>query len=81
MSSVSATLQPSPDGSLHLPIPPELRGVGKLRIVAWIEPVAERAPAVGAGEWALQARGIARPLAGETSEQARAAYLRTKFGI
>ncbi len=81
MSSISATLRPSPDGSLHLPIPPELRCVGTLRVIAWIEPVAERAPAVGAGEWAMQARGIARPPVDESSEDAREAYLRAKFGV
>lgn len=80
MSTVSATLQPASDGSIHLPVPPELQGSGKLRVVAWLEPAAGRLSSVGAGNWALQARGIARPLPDTPPEDSRLDFLRQKFG-
>ena len=64
MSAIRATFKPSTDGSIHLPIPPELQGKGSLKVVAWIEADAGEAKRTGAGEWAKQARGIARPLPG-----------------
>jgi hypothetical protein len=79
MSSISATLSPSPDGSIHLPIPSELRGKSSLRVVAWIEPVVETLEKTGAGAWAVQACGIAKPLPHESSDEARLASLRKKF--
>jgi hypothetical protein len=79
MSPVHATLLPSSDGSLHLPLPPELRGAGKLRVVAWLEPEAEKPAKTGAGAWALQARGIVRLSPGESPDDARMASLRPKF--
>ena len=38
MSTIKATLQPDPDGTLHLPLPPELRR-GLLKITATVERV------------------------------------------
>jgi len=79
MSSISATLNPSPDGSIHLPIPSELRGKPLLRVVAWIEPVAETLEKAGAGAWAARACGIAKPPPSESPDEARLASLRKKF--
>jgi hypothetical protein len=75
MSSISAFFKPSSDGSIHLPIPPELRGSARLRVVAWLEPDTETPEKPGAGEWAKLARGIARPGSGESSDDARLAAL------
>jgi hypothetical protein len=36
MSTIHATLQPDPDGTLHLPLPPELRQ-GPVHVTAVIE--------------------------------------------
>jgi hypothetical protein len=38
MSTIKATLIPNSDGTLHLPLPPELRH-GTLNVTAMIEPV------------------------------------------
>ena len=80
MSAISATFQPSTDGSIHLPIPPELQGAAMLRVVAWLEPVTDGPAKSGAGRWALHARGIAQPLPGETPDEARFNSLQSKFG-
>jgi hypothetical protein len=40
MSTITAILEPSPDGTLHLPLPPELRH-GKVEVTATLKPVAE----------------------------------------
>jgi hypothetical protein len=37
MSTINAILEPDPDGSLHLPLPPELRDV-PVKIAATLEP-------------------------------------------
>jgi len=37
MSTIKATLEPHADGTLHLPLPPELRH-GRLDVTATIEP-------------------------------------------
>jgi Protein of unknown function (DUF2281) len=37
MSTIKATLEASADGTLHLPLPPELRQ-GKLHVTATVEP-------------------------------------------
>ena len=37
MSTINAVLQPDPDGTLHLPLPPELRH-GPLLVTATVEP-------------------------------------------
>jgi hypothetical protein len=42
MSTIKVTLEASADGTLHLPLPPELRR-GKLNVTAMVEP-AEAAP-------------------------------------
>ncbi len=39
MSTITAILEPNVDGTLHLPLPAELRH-GKVRIIATLEPVA-----------------------------------------
>jgi len=36
MSTVAAIFQPDPDGSLHLPLPPELRGI-RVKVNATLE--------------------------------------------
>ena len=79
MSAIRATFKPSTDGSIHLPIPPELKGRASLRVVAWIEADVEEPKKSGVGDWVTQARGIARPLPGEGSDDARLAALRQKF--
>jgi hypothetical protein len=80
MNAIRATLQPSLDGSVHLPLPPELRGVERLRIVAWLEPATEKTKKQGAGDWAIQARGLATLLPEETHDEARFQSLQAKFG-
>jgi len=76
MSKVSETFKPSSDGSIHLPIPPELEGKGRLRVVAWIEADSEADKKTGAGVWATMSAGIARHHPGESPEDARYAALR-----
>ena len=44
MSTITAILEPHEDGSLHLPVPPELRG-GKIRIEAVLERVEDSSAA------------------------------------
>ncbi len=47
MSTIKAILEASEDGTLHLPLPPELRG-GKLNVTATVERAdAERAAPIG----------------------------------
>jgi hypothetical protein len=79
MTSINATFKPSSDGSIHLPIPPELHGTTQLRVVAWLEAAAATPAKSGAGEWAVRARGIAQPLPNENPDEARMASLRKKF--
>jgi hypothetical protein len=43
MSKVTAILDPQPDGSLHLPVPEELRHT-KVKVTATLEPVFGSAP-------------------------------------
>jgi len=81
MSSIRATFKPSSDGSIHLPIPPELQGMDRLRVVAWLEPDKEAAKKTGAGEWATKSAGIARPHSGESPDDARYSALVQKFKI
>lgn len=81
MSSISVILQPAADGSVHLPIPAELKGAGVLRVVAWLAPVSAPPVKLGAGQWALQARGIAKLPPGVTTDDARWSFLRAKFNI
>lgn len=40
MSTITAILDADADGSIHLPLPPELRG-GKVKVVAQLEAVSE----------------------------------------
>ncbi len=39
MNTITATLEADADGTLHLPLPPELRQ-GKLKVTATVEPLA-----------------------------------------
>jgi hypothetical protein len=80
VSSISAVFTPSADGSIHLPIPPELRGNARLRVVAWLEPDIQGAKSPSPGQWAQRARGIARRLPGESLDDARFAALSQKLG-
>ena len=43
MSTLTAVLDPQPDGSLHLPLPEELRH-SKVKVTATLEPVSASAP-------------------------------------
>ena len=81
MSSITAILQPAADGSLHLPIPSELVGSGRLRVVAWLAPVSSPPAKPGAGQWAIEARGIAKLPPGVTRDDVRMDFLRRKFNI
>jgi hypothetical protein len=45
MSTITAILEPDADGTVHLPVPPELQSHGKLRVTARIAVVAESSPA------------------------------------
>ena len=81
MSSITAILLPAADGSLHLPIPSDLVGSGKLRVVAWLAPVSPPPIKPGAGQWAIQARGIAKLPPEVTRDDVRMAFLRHKFNI
>lgn len=40
MNTIRATLEVNEDGTIHLPLPPELRH-GKLKVVAQVEPAAD----------------------------------------
>ena len=81
MSSITAILRPAADGSLHLPIPFELKGSSSLRVVAWLAPVGAPHVKPGAGQWALQARGIAKFPPAVIRDDARMEFLRHKFDI
>ena len=81
MSSITAVLQPAADGCLHLPIPSDLVGSGKLRVVAWLAPASATPVKPGAGQWAIQARGIAKLPPGVSRDDVRMAFLRRKFNI
>lgn len=47
MSTISLILKPEADGTLHLPVPAELRG-SKVKVEAILEPVEQ--PAAGGGQ-------------------------------
>jgi hypothetical protein len=52
MNSIRATLEPNADGTLHLPLPTELRQ-GKLKVVATVElaePAAKEATTLSSGD-------------------------------
>jgi len=78
MNTITTTLKPAADGSLHLPVPPELLGSGWLQVVARVQPAAPPSRRGSAGAWARQARGIARLEPGEDRDDARIAYHREK---
>ena len=50
MSTITAILEPDADGSLHLPLPPELRG-GKVKVEAKLEQAGVDAGRAKAGLW------------------------------
>ena len=81
MSSISMIVQPAADGSIHLPIPAELKGTGMLRVVAWLAPASDAPAKLGAGQWALHARGIAKLPPGVSRDDARMAFLSQKFNL
>jgi hypothetical protein len=41
MISITTTLEPDADGTLHLPLPPELRQERKVEVIATLKPVHE----------------------------------------
>jgi hypothetical protein len=50
LSTITAILEPNADGTLHLPLPPELRN-GKVKVTASLEPANEtRTPPVATAE-------------------------------
>ncbi len=53
MSTITAILEPDPDGSLHLPLPPELRG-GKVHVTATLLPIPLEDPQPKRGFGALK---------------------------
>jgi hypothetical protein len=79
MNSIHMTIPPSSDGSLHLPIPNELIGAGKLRVVAWLEAANQQPAKAGAGKWAKEARGIVSMPHGKSADDVRLESLRYKF--
>lgn len=50
MSTITAILEPDADGTLHLPVPQELR-CGKVRITATMEAAAGASPRAKGGVW------------------------------
>ena len=86
MSTITAILEPDVDGSLHLPLPVEMRH-GKIKVVASLTIVpgaVEQMPAprtASAREWAKQARGSVRLAPGESADDARMAYYAEKHGV
>ena len=64
MSTITAILETDSDGSLHLPVPAELRH-GKIKVVAQLTSVQEEPATTTSGEsktrdWARNARGSVR---------------------
>ena len=55
MSTITAILEPDADGSLHLPLPEELRR-GKIHVTATLLPVADDIPPEGRGFGALKGK-------------------------
>ncbi len=51
-----------------------------MRVVAWIESATDVGHKSGAGEWAKESAGIARPHPGESRDDARHAALTEKVG-
>ena len=84
MSTVTAILEADPDGSVHLPVPEELRG-GKIRVVAHLVAVpgdiAAPSTRTKAREWARSARGSVRLAPGESADDARMAHYSAKHGV
>ena len=86
MSTITAILEPDIDGSLHLPLPAEMR-CGKIKVVASLTAVsadAEPMPAArtaNASEWVKHARGSVRLASGESADEARMAYYAEKYGV
>ena len=85
MSTITAILEPDADGSLHLPLPADMRR-GKIKVVASLtavsgdaEPMAARSGAVS--EWVKRARGSVRLAPGESADDARLAYYAGKYGV
>jgi hypothetical protein len=50
MSTITVILEPDPDGSLHLPLPPELRQ-GKIKVVASMEQLPATTQPARPGLW------------------------------
>lgn len=59
LNTITAILEPNADGTLHLPLPPELRR-GKVKVEATLRPVpedsADAAPPVGKGFGAFRGK-------------------------
>lgn len=84
MNTITAILEPAADGSLHLPVPEELRHT-KIKVVALLTAVDTSdtgdAPANGSVRaWAREARGSVRLQPGESADDVRRAYYQEKYG-
>ena len=85
MSTITAILEPDADGSLHLPLPAEMRR-GKIKVVASLTAVSADAAltpgrAGAVSQWVKQARGSVRLAPGESADDARMAYYAEKYGV
>lgn len=78
MSMITAILEPAADGSLHLPVPEELRH-RRIRVVALLTD-ADNSAAGNSGvkgkarEWVRQARGAVQVMPGESADDLRSEY-------
>lgn len=50
MSTITVLLKPDPDGSLHLPLPPEFRTTAMVKVVATFESIADEPAATASAE-------------------------------
>ncbi|HWE01207.1 MAG TPA: DUF2281 domain-containing protein [Tepidisphaeraceae bacterium] len=57
MSTIKATMEPDPDGTLHLPLPPELRH-GPINVTATLEPAEPSSPAKDSPEPRANLKGF-----------------------
>lgn len=85
MSTITAILEADADGSLHLPLPAEMRR-GKIKVVASLTAVSADAEMTlartgAASQWVKQARGSVCLAPGESADDARMAHYAEKYGV
>ena len=78
MSTITAILETDSDGSLHLPVPAELRR-GKIKVVALLTAVSTdengtQAQTTKVRDWVKRAKGSVRLAPGESVDDARMDY-------